>query len=48
MIGVPTIYCVQCGALRPVGDWRERRDMLIIRLEPCGHVVVRNACLEWA
>jgi hypothetical protein len=47
MTGMPTIYCVQCRALRPVSDWRERRDTLIIRLEPCGHLVVRNACLEW-
>jgi hypothetical protein len=48
MAGTPMIYCLQCTALRPVADWREQRDALIIRLEVCGHLVVRKACLEWA
>jgi hypothetical protein len=47
MNGMPTIYCFQCRVLRTVLDWRERRDKLVIQLGPCGHVVVRNACLEW-
>jgi hypothetical protein len=48
MAGTPVIYCFQCRALRPVTEWREQRDILIIRLEVCGHLVARKACLEWA
>ena len=35
MTGMPTIYCLQCRALRAVSDWREWRDKLLIQLEPC-------------
>ncbi len=48
MTGTPTIYCVHCKALRAVSDWREWRDTLVIQLEPCGHLAVRNAGLEWS
>jgi hypothetical protein len=48
MTGIPTFYCFQCRALRAVSEWREWRDKLVIELDPCGHLTVRNACLEWA
>ena len=47
MTGIPTIFCVQCKALREVNDWRERGDDLLIELGPCQHRAVRTARLEW-
>ena len=44
----PSIYCATCRVLRGIHDWHEHRDHLAIELEPCGHVVVRDAQLEWA
>ena len=48
MAGVPTIACLQCNALRAVNDWHERGDDLLVELEPCGHVTVRSARMEWS
>jgi len=48
MTTTPTIYCPTCHVLRGIHDWHERRDCLTIELEPCGHVMVRDARLEWA
>jgi hypothetical protein len=47
MAGMPTIFCLQCKALRGINDWHERGDDFLIELEPCGHVTVRSARLEW-
>ena len=47
MTTTPSIYCSTCDALRGIHDWHERRDCLAIELEPCGHVAVRGARLEW-
>ena len=47
MRGTPTLYCLTCGAFRAVEDWRERGEALVIELSPCGHVLQRNAGLEW-
>jgi hypothetical protein len=47
MTGTPTIYCPTCHALRAVRDWHERHESLSIELDPCGHVTVRNARIEW-
>jgi len=43
----PTIFCRRCSSLRAITDWRERGDDLVIQLEPCGHVAVRTARVEW-
>jgi len=40
-------YCSTCRALRAIKDWHECRDVLLIDLEPCGHVARRTARLEW-
>ena len=47
MRGTPTLYCLTCRAFRAVEDWHERGDALVIELSPCGHVLQRNAGLEW-
>lgn len=47
MDGVPSTYCSTCKALRAIKDWHECRDILLIELEPCGHVARRTARLEW-
>jgi hypothetical protein len=47
MSGMPTMYCSACGALRAIHDWHEQRELLLIELEPCGHVTLRNARVEW-
>jgi hypothetical protein len=44
---IRTIYCPRCAKLQGVKDWRERRDTLVLELEPCGHVVERCAREEW-
>lgn len=46
-MGFPTTQCPFCHALRAVKDWHEHRETLQIELEPCGHVIQRNARLEW-
>jgi hypothetical protein len=41
-------FCERCRALRSIEDWREAADeMMSIVLGPCGHVIHRNARLEW-
>ncbi len=47
MGGLPTIYCPACHALRAIKDWHEQREMFVIELDRCGHVVRRSARLEW-
>jgi len=47
-MGIPTTQCPICHAFRAVRDWHERRETLEIELDPCGHVVCRNARLEWS
>jgi hypothetical protein len=47
MSGMPTMYCSACGALRAIHDWHEQRELLLIELEPCGHVTLRSARVEW-
>ena len=47
MNGTPTLFCLTCGAFRAVEDWHERGDALVIELQPCGHVLHRNAGVEW-
>ena len=47
MSGAPTIFCLRCRSLRSVTDWRERGDDMLIELDPCGHVAVRSARIEW-
>ena len=44
---IRTIYCPRCARLQAVKDWRERREMMVLELEPCGHVVERCARVEW-
>ena len=46
-MSMPTIFCMQCKTLRAVNDWREQGDAFVIELDPCGHVAVRTARLEW-
>jgi len=43
----PVDYCLRCAALRSVTDCRQGKDELVIELEPCNHVILRSACLEW-
>lgn len=47
MSGMPTIFCPHCNSLRGITDWRERGEDMLIELEPCGHVAVRSARMEW-
>lgn len=47
MKGTPVIYCPRCRMLRAIRDWHEHGEMLAIELESCGHVIERNARLEW-
>ena len=47
MNGAPAIYCSTCHVLRAIRDWHDHHEALSIELEPCGHVVVRNARVEW-
>ncbi len=47
MSEMPMVYCLRCAALRNVTHCRERGDELVIELEPCKHVILRSACLEW-
>ena len=47
MGGTPAMFCSVCHALRAIADWRERRDAMVIALEPCGHLIHRSAALEW-
>jgi len=47
MSGTPALYCLTCHVLRAIEDWRERGGALVIELEPCGHVIRRNAEIEW-
>jgi hypothetical protein len=47
MSGTPTLYCRACDAFRAIEDWRERGQSLVIRLEPCGHLLHRSAGVEW-
>ena len=43
-----TTFCERCRALRSIEDWRDApNEMLSILLGPCGHVIHRNARLEW-
>lgn len=44
---IRTIYCPRCAKLQGVQDWRERRETLVLELEPCGHVIERCARVEW-
>jgi Zn ribbon nucleic-acid-binding protein len=44
---IPTSYCPSCRMMRAIRNWHERREMLEIELEPCGHVARRSARLEW-
>ena len=45
---LPAIYCPTCLVMQGIRDWRERHESLLIQLEPCGHVIVRSARVEWA
>ncbi len=48
MNGTPTIYCSTCHTLRAVHQWHDdHHESFLIELEPCGHVMVRNARIEW-
>lgn len=47
MSGTPTLFCRTCNAFRAIEDWHERGEALVIELEPCGHVLHRNAGVEW-
>jgi len=47
MKGTPILYCLTCDALRAIKDWHEGGDVLLIELEPCGHVLHRAAGVEW-
>ena len=47
MTSTATIFCTTCQSLRSVHDWHERREALLIELEPCGHVMLKNARVEW-
>ena len=47
MNGTPTLFCRSCGAFRAIEDWRERGEVLVIELAPCGHVLQRSAGVEW-
>ena len=47
MNAVLTTYCRTCKALRAVKDWHESREVLVIDLEPCGHMARRTTRLEW-
>ena len=47
MSAPPTIHCRSCNAWRVVGGWRERVENLVIKLEPCDHLAVRTARVEW-
>jgi hypothetical protein len=40
-------YCAQCQGRRGVLDWHDRGDVLLVILEPCGHVAELTARLEW-
>jgi hypothetical protein len=41
-------YCSECRTFREIKDWREQGpDVLLIELEPCGHIEHRCARLEW-
>lgn len=48
MSATPSFYCSACHRLRGISDWRDRRDVLSIVLEPCGHVLERDSRLEWS
>jgi hypothetical protein len=48
MSGKRVIYCGSCHVFRIIRNWHEHREALVIELEPCGHVVHRNAGLEWS
>ncbi len=41
------IYCSVCQILRAVREWHTRRESFVIELEPCGHVMLRTARVEW-
>jgi hypothetical protein len=41
------IYCPACRDRRAIADWRARGEALAITLAPCGHVVEREARMEW-
>jgi len=47
MNGTPAIYCSTCHTLRAIREWHDDHESLSIELEPCGHVVLRNARVEW-
>ena len=47
MNGIPTIYCPRCHTLRALMSWRDLGEALAIQLDPCGHVIERDARLEW-
>jgi len=47
MSGMPMVYCLRCAMLRPVASCAEREDELVIRLDECGHVILRTVSLEW-
>ena len=43
-----TMMCLRCHALRWIEDWKENREeTMSIVLGPCGHMVERQARLEW-
>ena len=47
MSSVPAIYCFRCHELRGIRQWHEHRQSFLIELDPCGHVMLRNASVEW-
>jgi hypothetical protein len=47
MKGTPTLYCRTREVFRAIEDWHERGDVLVIELEPCGHVLRRSSGVEW-
>jgi hypothetical protein len=47
MRGTPAIYCSTCHVLREIRQWHGDDESFLIELDPCGHVVRRNARVEW-
>jgi hypothetical protein len=47
MSGTPVIFCSSCQALREIREWHDEGELLRIELDPCGHVMHRNASVEW-
>ena len=48
MSGIRTTFCARCCTLQWIEGWQETHpDTLSIVLGPCGHIIERNAGLEW-